>query len=441
MTSRKSILFCLLTIIVKISSAQVDSNPVPVPPGGLTLQNCYELAVLRSETIGIKDADIKVAQARYWQAVGAVLPHIHFIAGETLQNSGSSSDRSSTSSTGSGTSSSFGGNNTDQYAARINVKQPIFSGFRDQAIASAGKANIAAGKYSKHRQLQLLYLDVSDVFYQILAYQDDLKTLLDIQKTLQNRIDELSKRVNIGRSRPGELIAARTDYAQSLVTIEQVKGLLGASKELLSFLIEVPSSSIEVTDNHPLPTAEALVDYLQKSGDRPDVLAAVESSLSERKQLSAAKSEHWPTISAEGNYYVQQIPDTSRQWNVSLTFDLPIFEGGAIEARVNEHKALVRASELNLELLRRTADKDVKTAYNNFIASIAQNVRVEEALKLSEENYRIQTEDYRKGIVSNLDVLDALRRLYDLRRQHLSTSSDVRLNLIRLHVAAGDLKP
>ena len=54
---------------IKAAEAFPDPAPVPVPPGPFDLQTCFELAVLRSETLGMKEEDIRVAQARYWQAV------------------------------------------------------------------------------------------------------------------------------------------------------------------------------------------------------------------------------------------------------------------------------------------------------------------------------------------------------------------------------------
>ncbi|HYE74904.1 MAG TPA: TolC family protein, partial [Blastocatellia bacterium] len=176
-------------------------------------------------------------------------------------------------------------------------------------------------------------------------------------------------------------------------------------------------------------------------GERPDVIAALYARKSAEKQLSAAKGEHWPTISAEGNYYLKQNPDSDRDWNVLLTFDLPLFEGGIIEARVRERKALLRSSELNLDLIRRTAVREVRTAYNDFIASAAQVVRLQETVKLTTENYRVQSEDYTRGVVNRLEVLQALQQMHQARRQLQDAQIAAQNQLVRLHVAAGEIEP
>jgi outer membrane protein len=170
-------------------------------------------------------------------------------------------------------------------------------------------------------------------------------------------------------------------------------------------------------------------------------MSAIQEERAARKRLSAVKAEHLPTVSVEGNYYLQENPASSREWNILLTADLPLFEGGIIEARVRENKALVRSSELNLDQLRRTADYEVRTAYLNFISAAAQLALLTETVAVSAENYRIQTEDFELGIISNLDLLTSLRNTLESQRLRLSAEMDSRVNLVRLLVASGTTPP
>ncbi|MBV9463066.1 MAG: TolC family protein [Verrucomicrobiae bacterium] len=442
----KRAVLCALALVFAaglIRARSEPANPVPPRPGPYDLQTCFELAVLQSETLGMREEDIRVAQARYWQAVGSVFPQVHVLAEQRLQNSTDRGGSGSSSSSGSGFSSNNGnsgnnfGNSPDSNNVRINVRQPIFSGFREFNAAGSGRADILARRFDKERARQLLYLDVADVFYQVLMYQEDLKLLGELGEALGERRGELNKRVKLGRSRAGESLAAQSDLAENFVAIEQTRGLLGASRELLAFLIGVPAEKITLKDDRALPGAQALEAYLIQTGERPDVLSAIQAEESQRRLLEEAKGEHYPTIAAEANYYVRQHPDFGNEWNVALTFDLPIFEGGVIEARVREHEALVRQSHLNLDELRRTADRDVRTAYNNFISSLAQAARLRESLRAQSENYEVQRHDYGLGISSNLDVLTALQMLETTKRRLSDAEMDAKVNLVRLHVAAG----
>lgn len=399
------------------------------------LRRCYELAVQQSEVLGIDEAEIRAAQARYWQAVSAILPSLSVLATETVQNS--SSQGSSFSNNG----FNVGGiNGQSSFEGRLAVTQTIFNGFRDFKRASARKSDTSARRGDYVRSRQLLYLDVSDVFYQILSQQADLLVLAKVQEALEQRVAEITRRVQIGRSRKGDLLQARTELAETKVTIEEVKGLLEASRELMAFLINTPSSGFNLKESQPFPKPEALGKYLALTGERPDVYASDQRRQSAEQDLAAVRSERWPTVGLEGNYFFLQDPDQGDEWNFLVSFELPVFDGGLREARVSENKALVQISQLDLNRLRRQSASDVRVAYNNFISAAAQFARLNDATEVSTKNYETQKADYDLGRTSNLDVLAALTTLQDLRRREVAAEMQARASYIQLHVAAGKVQ-
>jgi outer membrane protein len=412
-------------------------TPVPFPVEFLNLTTCYELALLRMESIGLADQEIRVAQARYWQAVGAALPSVKVVGDQAVYN-----DRGA--SFGVNSNVGFGAANIDNYpqTARVSVRVPLFSGLRDIETAKAARAEIEGNKQTSRRIRQNLYLDVAESFYQVLQYEEDLLVLADIEQTLSNRVADQERRVQLGKSRESELIQARNALAQARVSVERTKGLLAASRELLLFYIGLPEDQLKLKDTStPPPNSLTLADYLGKSAQRPDVLAAVQAERSARAQLSAAKGAHWPTLSFEGNYYLfdsDKVQDG--EWNGFLTVEIPIFEGGSIEAKVNENKALFAKKQLDLSQLERETIRDIRTAWSAFNSSLAELARTDEAARTAEMNYVAQQADYELGVVKSLDVLDALRTWHDTRRDLVSAQMNTRLNLIKLHVAAGDVE-
>jgi len=222
------------------------------------------------------------------------------------------------------------------------------------------------------------------------------------------------------------------------VTEEQQRGSFNAALETVAFYIGIPSGRFVLKDTGKFPSAQQLEFYLQQSGARPDVLSQVDSLRQAERNLSVAKGELWPTVTANGNYLGQQDP-VSNDVDATMTLEIsmPIFDGGLILAQINQNRQLVRQSALNVEQLARTADQDTRTAYVNFNASVAQVVVLREAARYAAKNLEAQVEDYRRGVVSNLDVLTALQDYQTARAQLHNANMQARLNLINLHVAAG----
>jgi len=433
--------FLIFLLAIGRLGAQNSGAPPSIPQDKsrilkADLRRCYELAAQQSEVLGISEAEIRAAQARYWQAVSAILPSLSALATEEVQNSSSRS--SSFSSNG----FNVGGiNGQSSFEGRLSVTQTIFNGFRDFKRASARKYDTAARQSDYIRSCQLLYLDVSDVFYQILSEEADLAVLAKVRTSLEERIEELERRVHLGRSRKGDLLQAQTELAETKVTIEQVKGLLGASRELMAFLINTPASGFALRETQPFPQADGLAKYLSLTGERPDVYASEQRKNAAEQDLAAVRSERWPTIGFQGNYVFAQDPDQGDEWNFLVSAELPIFDGGLRESRVSENKALVHISQLDLNRLRRQAASDVRVAYNNFISAAAQFARLNDATEVSRKNYETQKSDYDLGRTSNLDVLAALTTLQDLKRREVGAEMQARASYVQLHVAAGQIGP
>jgi outer membrane protein len=314
----------------------------------------------------------------------------------------------------------------------------IFNGGQNWNNVGAASANIAAKRQTLARNYQTIYQDVAQAFYNVLQYQGDELIERDLIAALGARVEDLKSRVYLGRSRPSELLQAQTDLANARVTSEQEIGSDNAALETLAFYTGIPARELVLKDTQKFPTVAQLESYLARSGDRPDVLSEVETLRQAERNLSVAKGELWPTVSASGNYLASQDPVSNNiDGTMTLQISMPIFDGGLILAQIHQNREIVRQSAIDVEQLKRTADQDTRTAYVNFNASVAQVVVLREAAVLAARNLEAQVEDYRRGVVSNLDVLTALQDYQTARQSLHNANMTTQLDLINLHVAAG----
>lgn len=403
-------------------------------PKALDLQTCFQLTAVRNDSLKISMQDIYIAQAQMSQSIAALWPtftatnsqqflHYRDSGGNNISILGNST---------------ISGNRTYTSQSHVTMNYTVFNGGQNWNTVGASSAGIAAKRQTLARNYQTIYQDVAQAFYDVLQYEGDMIIQSDLIDALKARVDDLRDRVSLGRSRPAELLQAQTDLANAKVTYEQQRGSLNAAKETVAFYIGIPSGYFELKDMQKFPSAKQLEDYVMKSGNRPDILSQLESLRQAERNLSVAQGQLWPTITASGDFLSQQDP-ASNQINGTMTLEasMPIFDGGLIIAQIHQNKEMVRQSALNVEQLRRTADEDTRTAYVNFDASVAEVLVLREAAQLAAKNFEAQVDDYRKGVVSNLDVLTALQDYQNARQQLHDANMQARLNLINLHVAAG----
>jgi len=417
-------LACLLALVV--------SSPAEDPAEPLTLSLCYGLALIHNEDVGIAAAEWRAAEARYRQVHDTLLPAVSVAGSAQFQN-----DRSE----GPEDDDVPGSRAKERYDARLRAEQILYSGLRITRFAEAREAEGRAAALNERRTRELLYADVADAFYQTLIDEGDRDVLDKLVDTLQQTVEELRSRVDLGRSRKADLLSAQTGLAETLVEQETVRGRLGASRELLGFLIGRPAAEIRLAETSPFPPDPDLEAKLARATARADLLAAEALVEAATRDLQAARGERQPEIRAEGNLYAYEDPDEDREWNILLSLELPLFDEGVISERIRERAEQRQISELNLSRVRRSAESDVRTAYVSFMAAAGQRSRLREAMSVAEENYHVQKRDYELGRASQLDSLSALAQLYRLQRREVAAEMQARASLVRLHVAAGEAQP
>ena len=403
-------------------------------PHALDLQTCFQLTAIRDDSLKISMEDIEIARAQLSQSIAALWPTFtvnnqqQFLHYRNPALGGFSILGNST----------IEGNRNYTSQSNVNMTYTLFNGGQNWNNVGASSAAVAAKRQTLARDYQTIYQDVAQAFYNVLQYEGDMAIESDLIDALRARVDDLKDRVNLGRSRPSELLQAQTDLANSKFTFEQQRGSLNAAKETVAFYIGIPAADLELKETQKFPSAAQLEAYVQKSGTRPDVLSQLESLRQAERLLSVSEGQIWPTITANGNFLASQDP-ASNDIDATMTLEasMPIFDGGLIIGQIHQNHEMVRQSRLNVEQLQRTADQDTRTAYVNFNASVAQVVVLREAAMLAAKNFEAQVDDYRRGVVANLDVLTALQDYQTARIQLHDANMQARLNLINLHVAAG----
>ena len=418
--------FAFLFLCVGLTASVVADEP---SVERLDLNACYERALARNERVGVASAEWRAAESRYRQVRDTLIPDLSLYGAAGFQNDRREEGNDSAA------------REPEQYAARLRAEQILYQGFRVTREAEAQEAQGRAARFDERRVKELLYLDVADAFYQVLIFEQDLALLDRLVAVLQQTVDELERRVRLGRSRKADLLQARTALAESRVEQETTRGNAGVARELLAFLMDLPSNDWSLVQHSPFPEAPDLAAKLEQAAQRADLLAGAERVEAAKKTLQSVQGSRQPDIRAEGNYYLVEDPDEDREWNVLLTFNLPLFDEGSRRSEVRAQMEQVQISELNLASLRRQAAGEVRSAFLAFVSATAQRARLQDAVKVATESYQEQARDYELGRASQLEALAALAQVQRLERRASAVDGQARVRLIQLHVAAGEAHP
>lgn len=426
-----AVLFALIFFSLtnkNISTAKADQD---IPSSSIakqfTLKDCYRLALQQSERVAIHQEMIKEAQARFSQSLGGILPHATFETTTKRQNGANSNNFSL----------------SEIPEDKFIFSQPLFSGFKDFAGMGANRAERRQRTQETRRAGQLLFTDVSDAFYLFLSYQEDIAALEATQNALSGRIEELNKRVQLGRSRPSEVASAEVLLNRNEAELEGVRSQMEVSRQLLEFLTGERIEKVRDSQDGLSfggGSSEISPEYTNLASHRADVLAAKEAWSAAQKKITVARAGWWPTAGLDGSYYTKRVGNSSDvTWDFTFKVDVPIFDGGETFGAVREAQALANQAQLSLQETQRSAVLEIQNAGTRFQTALKRRNALQKALRAAEKNYQLQKEDYQKSLVNNLDVLQSLQDLQSVRRDFIAARFDAKRMYWSLKVAVGEV--
>jgi outer membrane protein len=201
--------------------------------------------------------------------------------------------------------------------------------------------------------------------------------------------------------------------------------------------------SLAVTQKASIPDLEAA---LAKAWlNRDDFLSARSTLEAQARNVDVARAGHWPTLSLQGAYgerwaigSVSGFGDrNSEVYRIGIAVDIPLFEGGRVEARIRDQRAKLASAQERLRKLDLQIRLDVETALLNVNSSWERIEAIKKAIEQAKESFRIERQKYDLGKGAIVDVLDAQSALLDSQTNYDRALADYNIALAQLRLAIG----
>lgn len=326
--------------------------------------------------------------------------------------------------------------------------QQVFTGLQ------AAKASEAYYELNTDLTEEQIIEQVSGLYYQILLNKEQL-TVLDtnikntqrMEKMIANQYQNgLARKIDLDRTRVG-LSNYQTSYEQlknNITTQEnQLKFAIGMS---ISQQIELPEEQIEDINLNPATTDS--VNYQNRISFQ---ILKQQQKLYELQE-KAYKSEYYPTLALVSNYSRTGMADKfdlykstgSAFWysamDLGVTLRVPIFNGFATRSRVRQAHVDVLDNQLDqqnhiqsLNMENENAKIQIKNSLNT-IQSQEANVRLAQDVYTSTQN------NYKNGLATLTDLLDAENSLTDAKNNYNQALLNYKIAEIQLLKAKGNIK-
>ena len=331
--------------------------------------------------------------------------------------------------------------NLQQIAPTLNLRWVLLDfGRRGNALDSA-KERLLTANLGFNRTHQEIILRVQRAFFGLTSLRAKIavaQSAVDAARAVREAAEAQARN---GLATLPEVSLARQQEAQAAFDLEDVLVSERDAQVALAESIGIPPTmQVQVTDFSALPPPATLEDSVDKVIDqtldrRPDLIAKVAVLRGKEAEVRHARAAHFPTLSLVSNIdtLAGRVRITGGQhstgwfsaaepsYGAGLALEWNLFEGGAIDRRVELAEAERRAAEAEVIATRDRAIREVWKAYTD-VRLAARRLDVAAALvDASQKSYEAILESYRHGLETLTNLLAARRELSRARFVELDT--------------------
>lgn len=331
-----------------------------------------------------------------------------------------------------------GGSWVDSHSGRLYLRQPIFRGFREFAALRKSEILIRASEEGRRVATNNLFLSIAASFYEFLSANWDYQSVVELAELTQTRINELERRVRIGKSRETDLLLARAQNASALAQKTSSRVRLDSARARFRSVTGIMEDLTPTLSSQPAEMVQPLNRWIDKLNSHPELTRSRELEKSFQEDVVLVRGRHFPTIDLAFQYYPYRtgtLKDTD--WDFGISLDIPIFQGGAVAAGLREAHSKMTEQTMRTELLYRKLKEELTAKFLRMQGIGEEHASFEMAAKLAQKSYERHRSDFHLGLVSNLEVIQSLTQFIDAKRNWDRVRAAKEQAFVELRFAAG----
>lgn len=359
----------------------------------------------------------------------------------------------------------------NNYATRVSLQQPLFTGFKLEGNARAAEYAARAAEFDNKNETSDITFSIT-VAYWTLYQTIEVKRLVDenvvrletneqdtknlLNAGLVTRNDLLKVQLQLNNARLAQ-IDARNDVELAMMNLNNI---IGQPLETQIQLASKPWPPAEPENMPRFPgepdskpfregdDARSTSDLLNRAlSSRADLQAMQSRVEAARAAVSAAQGNWWPQIFLTGNYYYNR-PNQRYQptrdefkgtWDVGVQMQLDLWNWGTTAHQTDQARALLQQQELMYDQMKENVTLDVR---RQLLAVLRAKEKVQVAMlaiEQAEENQRTLNDKYKRGLATSTDLLDANVTLLQAKTNYSGSLIEHEIARTRLDRVTGSL--
>ncbi|MDO6808798.1 TolC family protein [Zobellia galactanivorans] len=396
-------------LVAQIAFAQeADTSSAPKV---WSLQDCISYAI--ENNITVKDATLSknISEVDYSKAKSSRLPNLFGSASQGFSN-GTTIDP---------ITSDYVSDQIHNTNLGVNSSMTLFQGNQINNQIQQNKLLLEQSSLLEEEAKNSIVISILETYLQTLYSKEGITIAENNLEASEKEVLRAKSRLDAGSialsdyteaqsqaaTNKYQLIAAKNDYAQHIITLKQLLELSPLETMEIETMAE-NSDLINLELNKEIIYSNALA-YL------PEVEASQTNIAINEKELDIAKGGYLPTLSLVGslgtgytslndNTFGDQL-DVNFNQKLGLSLSIPIFNRNQTKAAVKTAAINIERAQLQKQSVEKEVIKKVETAYENAVSSQEQLIAAQASLEAAEQSYKLAQKKYELGALSTTDLV------------------------------------
>lgn len=337
-----------------------------------------------------------------------------------------------------------GGETLHPRTASVQVRQPVFRGFRTSAAVDGAKSDVAQARAALQGTEQQVLVDAATAYVNVYRDQAIAALRRTNESFLQKQLEGTKDRFQAGEVTRTDVSQAESRLARATADRVQAEGNFEISKANYERLVgDQPQLLQKPEVAVPVPQSlQTAIEMAQQNS--PNVQAAEHAVDSAKEQIVAARGSLLPEVNLVGSmqrgYGTSFIgPNKTDSNSIGAQLTMPLYEGGADYARTRAAKQTLSQRQMELDDAINRAKEGAIRAWQLLTSTQAaiesRKVQVASA-SLALEGVK---QEANVGTRTTLDVLDAEQELLDAKVAMVTAESDAMTAVFQTHAAVGQM--
>jgi outer membrane protein len=433
---RKAVIFGLLLSATQIAAAN-------------DLQELYELALTRDTTLQSAHFQRDALVEARPQAIAQWLPQLSANASAQRErvgfDSGASLGTQAADCAISSTASSQRCYGT-AHTLGLNMSQTLWS-FQSFSQLKEANFQVAAAEASYQGAQQSLLLRVAQAYFGILSAADQLATNVAEREAFSTLLNQAKSRQQTGVGPHSDVDQAQAFYDATEQSVIDARNALDDADLALTALVGQRVEGVApLREDIPLlsPEPASADDWVTSARqDNFDVRTAQLTMEAAERDIGVQRGRGLPTIqlTGSGSKITQDdvLGGNQRLDTIGVSFNWPLFQGGAIASAVRQSRALFRQSQANYESIRRDAERQTRAAFRGIVSGIQRIGASRRSVESGARAVEAMRRNVEFGTGTEFELLDAQNNYYTARRAYAQARYDYLTAVLTLKQEAGRL--